>query len=87
MLKLRDKIKMVKCTYCHGTEDLSVDHKISLIQGGTDDVRNLQCLCSRCNGNKGGMSHAEVRRIWKWGLQVMVEKDLNKRIRAKEKRG
>lgn len=51
-----------RCCFCH--EDLSgtlsinskkhYDHIIPLVQGGLNDVANIQLLCSSCNANKGG---------------------------------
>jgi 5-methylcytosine-specific restriction endonuclease McrA len=51
-----------KITYCYHTEIkgiyLSVDHIIPRYRGGTSDETNLQCLCTKCNtekGTKGGI--------------------------------
>lgn len=41
------------CVACGSTEDLHVDHIIPLSRGGTNDLDNLQMLCSRCNLSKG----------------------------------
>lgn len=55
-----------KCRYCHLTEDLTYDHKVPIVQGGTDDPKNIQVLCKRCNMIKSGLSHNEVRRLFAW---------------------
>jgi 5-methylcytosine-specific restriction endonuclease McrA len=42
-----------KCVYCGSLENLQVDHITPVARGGSDDISNLQTLCSRCNSNKG----------------------------------
>jgi 5-methylcytosine-specific restriction endonuclease McrA len=45
-----------KCVECGARRDdgatLHVDHKIPVSKGGTDELDNLQTLCSDCNLNK-----------------------------------
>jgi len=42
------------CQRC-GTEDrLSVDHIVPRSLGGSDNLDNLEVLCSSCNSSKGG---------------------------------
>lgn len=36
-------------------EKLTVDHKKPYSRGGTDDIDNLQCLCSKCNIKKANI--------------------------------
>lgn len=73
--KIRQELKMNKCRYCKSTENLTIDHKIPIIQGGKDDVSNLQCLCKRCNGVKSGMSHRQVMYLFKWFLQIQKSRE------------
>ncbi len=44
------------CVECGATKEngatLHVDHKIPVSKGGTDELDNLQTLCSKCNLNK-----------------------------------
>ena len=68
--KLGDSLKMKKCKYCLTTEGLTIDHKIPKINGGTDKLSNLQCLCKKCNCIKSGMSHNQVVNIWKWFIEI-----------------
>ena len=42
-----------KCVGCGDKEKLTIDHIKPVSKGGTDDVSNLQILCSRCNRVKG----------------------------------
>lgn len=70
----REGIKKKKCKYCKANENLTIDHKIPKIQGGTDAINNLQCLCFRCNGTKSGLSDKQVRRLWKWFLWIQEER-------------
>lgn len=40
------------CVYCGATDKLTVDHVKPRKLGGTNDLNNLQCLCSSCNSSK-----------------------------------
>lgn len=42
-----------RCRICDGWTDLTIDHVIPVVHGGTDDLSNLQTLCRKCNGKKG----------------------------------
>lgn len=42
-----------KCKRCNKLRKLSIDHIFPLSLGGTNDLRNLQLLCQRCNSRKG----------------------------------
>ena len=44
------------CVRCFGESELinvEKDHIVSLYQGGSDGIENLQPLCARCNSSKG----------------------------------
>jgi 5-methylcytosine-specific restriction endonuclease McrA len=41
-----------KCRQCGATENLTLDHIVSIASGGTSDVSNLQTLCRSCNVKK-----------------------------------
>jgi 5-methylcytosine-specific restriction endonuclease McrA len=41
------------CVTCQARKDLSVDHIIPVVKGGTNDLDNLQTLCRSCNSKKG----------------------------------
>ena len=41
------------CVKCGSTKNLEVDHKVSLANGGTNHISNLQPLCQDCNRRKG----------------------------------
>lgn len=41
------------CVNCGETEQLRIDHRISVVQGGTNHDDNLQTLCAICNAVKG----------------------------------
>lgn len=42
-----------RCLACGTEDDLSVDHVISLFNGGDDTINNKQPLCRSCNSSKG----------------------------------
>jgi hypothetical protein len=42
-----------KCCYCESTENLSLDHVLPKVHGGTDEVNNIVCACVSCNKDKG----------------------------------
>lgn len=48
------------CRHCGETDEtvLVCDHRISVYDGGTNDLENLQILCVMCNSRKG--RHSEV---------------------------
>jgi hypothetical protein len=41
------------CAECGKSTDLTIDHKIAVIKGGTNDVDNLRLLCKSHNSSKG----------------------------------
>lgn len=40
------------CLYCGEPKKLTVDHKVSLKRGGTDNIRNVVPACRTCNSRK-----------------------------------
>ena len=42
-----------RCVKCGSTKNLEVDHKVSLANGGTNHISNLQTHCRDCNRRKG----------------------------------
>lgn len=62
--------KKKRCRYCRDTENLTIDHKIPKIKGGSNNIKNLQCLCRRCNTIKSSLSHGEVMSLFKWFIEI-----------------
>ncbi len=54
-----------QCKKCGSKESLSIDHIISVKDGGHDRDSNLQCLCTPCNSSKGCKSWREIT-IGRW---------------------
>ncbi|MCJ7824976.1 MAG: HNH endonuclease [Anaerolineales bacterium] len=44
-----------KCVQCGSQEDLELDHVQPPSQGGSNKAGNLQVLCAKCRGEKGGL--------------------------------
>lgn len=78
--RVKKHINMKRCRYCHSIEELTLDHKIPIIKGGSNELTNLQCLCYRCNTIKGALTDKEVKLLFKWHTRVVLEKELNKKI-------
>ena len=69
-MKLKNELKMNRCVYCRTTENLTIDHIIPKIKGGSDNPENLQCLCETCNRIKSGMTHKEVKHLMRWFVAI-----------------
>ena len=41
-----------ECLFCGNLDNLTIDHIKPYSKGGTHDLSNLQCLCSKCNRMK-----------------------------------
>lgn len=52
------------CTYCDSRIDLTCDHVVALVRGGTNDESNLTTACRPCNSSKGDKSLDEWRLQW-----------------------
>ncbi len=46
------------CRRCGTSENPSLDHIVSVLDGGEDHIRNMQVLCVPCNSSKGCRSEA-----------------------------
>lgn len=51
MTILKDMYK--SCLCCGSTDNLSLDHVISIARGGSHSMGNFQLLCMKCNQRKG----------------------------------
>lgn len=49
------------CVYCGSMDDLTIDHKIPEIRGGSHDPENLQTACRKCNAQKRDLTDSEYR--------------------------
>lgn len=67
-------MKTVPCVYCGSTVDLTVDHLLPLVLGGTNDERNLASACRSCNGTKAGRTPGQAgMKILDHGAQLRFE--------------
>lgn len=51
------------CRFCKSTKELQIDHIRPLSRGGTDDIRNFQLLCKKCNPRKRNKIIGSIPRI------------------------
>lgn len=79
-------IRKTKCRYCLTTKNLTIDHKIPKCQGGSNDRKNLQCLCGRCNQMKSGLSHKQVVRLFLWFQDIQKSRE-GKKFRFEKDKG
>lgn len=42
------------CKNCGATEQIQIDHVIAVVNGGKNEIDNLQPLCKSCNSSKSG---------------------------------
>lgn len=42
-----------KCVVCGAGKNLTIDHIIPLVYGGSNEESNLQTMCGKCNTSKG----------------------------------
>jgi hypothetical protein len=56
-----------KCGYCLNERPLTMDHKIPVELGGTDEESNLEAACHPCNKDKANMP-------WEQWLEVMKKR-------------
>lgn len=68
-----DYKKRDHCKYCGSKENLTIDHKIPKILGGTDEKSNLQTLCEDCNKLKSGIPDVTFRRIMYHGIYCFIK--------------
>ena len=48
-----------QCVYCGSPDDLTIDHKVPEMHGGTNDRENLHTACRKCNAKKRDLTHDE----------------------------
>ena len=49
------------CVICRSKEKLEIDHIVPLSRGGTNDISNLQIMCSSCNKKKRNKESIDYR--------------------------
>jgi len=72
---VRSTLPMKRCRYCLSTENLTIDHKNPVSRGGSNERKNLQCLCRRCNGIKSSLSNGEVLRLFRWFKDIEASRE------------
>ena len=64
-----------ECVCCGSSENLTFDHKMPKARGGSNDLKNGQILCKRCNQFKAD------RRISLYVLKIEIEEAENLKSR------
>lgn len=72
------------CRYCFTTENLTIDHKKSLKNGGESTHKNLQYLCKTCNSFKADINDRRFRGLMKY-MEGVVTRRLEHKAKMKEK--
>ena len=49
------KAANAKCSKCGSQNDLQINHKTPIVNGGTNDWRNLEILCKKCHEKYHGI--------------------------------
>ena len=60
----RDNYQCQSCGKKNTETKLNIDHIIALAKGGSNDISNLQVLCSRCNQIKKANFDARFQRYY-----------------------
>jgi 5-methylcytosine-specific restriction endonuclease McrA len=63
-----------RCKFCLSTENLTYDHKMPLVRGGSNATGNIQVLCRACNGTKSALSNGDVWRLSRWFWKINNER-------------
>jgi len=71
-VKLHAKADGMHCVSCGTTEDITIDHIVPRVRGGSDEVSNLQPMCRSCNSRKGSRQDSY------WGKQFYFDLPLNR---------
>ena len=50
-----------RCAYCGRSMPLTVDHRVPIARGGTNDIGNILPACGPCNLRKHTLTEAEFR--------------------------
>ena len=71
-VRTHTKADGMRCASCGTDEDITIDHILPRVRGGSDEVSNLQPMCRKCNSHKG------TRPDTYWGKQFYFDLPLNR---------
>lgn len=74
--------KQKRCRYCLTRENLTIDHKKPLSQGGLTVKSNLQYLCRRCNVAKDNMTEHHFMWLMREIRSILEDREKNKQVIA-----
>ena len=61
----RNNYQCQSCGKKNTETKLNIDHIVALANGGSNDISNLQVLCSKCNQNKKAKVDPRFQRYYK----------------------
>lgn len=74
-----------KCVYCGTGDDLTIDHRVPEMRGGTHDISNLQTACRACNASKRDLTHDEF--VTRNGSETLLKRpQTTEQIRTESKK-
>lgn len=59
-----------QCQFCGSKNELTIDHILPRSEGGSDDIKNLRCLCKTCNNQKGNKLEMSLWEKIKYVLNI-----------------
>jgi 5-methylcytosine-specific restriction endonuclease McrA len=76
---VRRRFQDVPCVVCGSDYKMTIDHKVQLARGGSNDIENLQALCEACNLKKGAVLTDAQLHLWYAKNKAAIDADRRRR--------
>ena len=73
-----------RCVICGEASGITLDHILPVVEGGSDEIKNLQTLCYPCNYKKGGNLQLSFWQRIKFIWNIDVRLQSNRKALASE---